>query len=268
MNMKHLISTMSGLLVLTLGLGFSEDKPLPPVSYIPVPGAYLGVGVEPLHPAFSAHLPNTLLNGQGVLISRVAKESPADKAGLKVHDILTAYEDQRLFSPDQLVKLIRADKPGRSVKIQFVRHGVLEITAANLSEQPVHMAELDHQHRDLWERQFPWVNSQSRLGFRSPFPKRRDHWNGFDSMTLKNLGGDRFRAEIGYRDKEGKTQIHAFEGTREEIHKQIDEQKDLPVDERNQLLHSLDLHQLPWPSGWAADPLAPLSSWPDPFRDF
>ena len=60
------------------------------------------------------------------MIANVMKGSPAEKAGLRMHDILAAYDDQKLFAGDQLVKLVRADKPGRSVKLQIVREGQLE----------------------------------------------------------------------------------------------------------------------------------------------
>ena len=40
--------------------------------------------------------------------------SPADKAGLKSHDILVRYDNQKLFSPQQLTKLVWADQPGRA----------------------------------------------------------------------------------------------------------------------------------------------------------
>ncbi len=89
-------------------------------------GAYLGIAVEPLHPAFGMHLPKSLVAGQGIMIANVMKGSPAEKAGLRMHDILAAYDDQKLFAGDQLVKLVRADKPGRSVKLQIVREGQLE----------------------------------------------------------------------------------------------------------------------------------------------
>jgi hypothetical protein len=241
-------------------------------------GPYLGVGVEPLHPAFSAHLPGSLLGGQGVLVSTVAKDSPADKAGIKAHDILAAYGDQKLFSPNQMVKLVRADKPGKEVKLQLVREGKLLVVPVTLGDQPPHIASREHSYRDLWERQFPWKlprfsPNQPSSPPQSPRPTNKKGWESFDSLTLKKLDGNRFKAEVEYLDKEGKNQHHEFEGTREEIRKQIESEKDLPDDEREQLLGGLNLRRgkllQPFPWDRAYDPFnIPWFEWPDPFEDF
>ena len=74
--------------------------------------AYLGVGVEAVPSALEKQLPT--LNNQGVLIAEVAKDSPAQHAGLKPYDILVSYDDHQLYSPEQLVKLVQNDKPGRA----------------------------------------------------------------------------------------------------------------------------------------------------------
>jgi hypothetical protein len=66
-------------------------------------------------------------------------------------------------------------------------------------------------------------------------------WESFESMSIKNLGDHRFKAEIGYLDKDGKLVHHEFEGTRSEIHKAILGEKNLPSTEREQLFRSLDM---------------------------
>ena len=54
----------------------------------------------------AGHLPNALMEGQGVLINHVTAGSPAEKAGLKRHDILVQFGDQKIFAAEQLSKLI------------------------------------------------------------------------------------------------------------------------------------------------------------------
>jgi hypothetical protein len=58
---------------------------------------------------------------------------------------------------------------------------------------------------------------------------------------LTRVDGKRWRAEVDYRAKDGKTEHKKFEGTREELRRDIMGDKDLPAAERNQLLHSLNL---------------------------
>jgi len=61
---------------------------------IPTTEPYLGVGAVPLHPALTAQLPEVTGKGRGVLVANVMKGSPAEHAGLKVHDILISYDKQ------------------------------------------------------------------------------------------------------------------------------------------------------------------------------
>ncbi len=214
-------------------------------------GAYLGVGVESLHPALVIHLPETLLDGQGVMITHVAADSPAAKAGLKAHEILVTYDGQKLFSPEQLVKLVHADKPGHKVKLDVVQNGKIESHTVALGQQPSASGE-DAAPQHWWQRlpHVPW---------RLQAPKETQHeapWKSFDSLSLKKLDNDRFKAEIEYLDQDGKKQQHAFEGTRDEIRKQIEEEKDLPANEKKHLMQGLDLHR----------PIVPDDFW-SPYRD-
>ncbi len=89
--------------------------------------AYLGIGVETLPQALISQMPKAFSEGSGVLVADVATDSPADKAGLKVNDVLVTYDDQRLYSPEQFVKLIRYDKPDRRVKLGVIHDGKLEV---------------------------------------------------------------------------------------------------------------------------------------------
>ena len=158
-------------------------------------GGYLGIGVESLHPALVMHLPETLLDGQGVIITHVAADSPAAKAGLKAHEILVVYDGQKLFSPEQLVKLVHADKPGHKAKVDVVQDGKLKSLEVTLGEQPKTIGKQARAQR-WWER-FPQIPLQ--------IPSLQDadskkSWKSFDSLTLKKLDGDRFKAEIEYLD--------------------------------------------------------------------
>ena len=60
-------------------------------------------------------------------------------------------------------------------------------------------------------------------------------------MTLKKLDDNRFHATIQNTDKSGKLHKREFEGTREQIQKQIMEDKDLTPMERAHLLRGLNM---------------------------
>jgi len=207
------------------------------------PRGFLGVMVDDVHPAIASHISGVDFNGQGLMIERVDAKSAAAKAGLKVHDILMTYEDQKLFAPEQLMRLVSSDRPGNSITIGLIREGKQQKVKVELGERP---AEWDRIHEQEWVSNSglnPWGHHGHHDGqLNGHGHGRGTHpaWNSFDSMTLKKLDKDRFHATISYTDKEGKIKKHDFEGTHDEIHTQIENDKDLMPNERIHLLRSLD----------------------------
>lgn len=226
----------------------------------PAGHAFLGVLVSSPHPVLANNLKGLLSPEQGLIVEDLADDSPAAKAGIKVHDMITMYDDQKLFSAEQLAKLVHSDRPGREVSISFLRDGTLEAVLVKLGEAP-------RRHPHAWapmiEVSPPHVGGPGRR-MRRPHGEQAPaaEWENFDSLTLTKLGDNKFRAEVQYLDKEGKTEKHVFEGTREEIRKSIEEKKDLKPHERAHLLRSLNLQNLegdfPFPvwfgRGWFYDP--------------
>jgi serine protease Do len=98
--------------------------------------AYLGVDIESLHPALASHLPDALVNGQGVLVTYVSPDSPAQKAGLKSHDVLTTFDDQKLFAPEQFAKLVQHAKPQQEIALGIVRQGKTQKLNVALGVRP------------------------------------------------------------------------------------------------------------------------------------
>lgn len=203
--------------------------------------AYLGIDVDSLHPSLASHVPEALAHGQGVVVNYVEPNSPAAKAGLKEHDVLTAYDDQKLFAPEQLAKLVQADKPERAVALDIVRGGKSQKLSVTLGQRPQSQGNQQSAWEprlwDDWRWHFP-----EQLAFRASQPMNSDgNWESFDSLTLRKTGDNKFKVEIQYLDKAGKTQRHAFEGTREEIRRDIEAEKDLPASERSHLLSGLGM---------------------------
>lgn len=192
---------------------------------------YLGVAVEPLHPGFWAHLKDVLEFKQGVMIADVAKDSPADKAGLKPYDIIMTFGDQKLFSPEQLAVLVHTDKSGQQVKLGIVHEGKTQELMVTLGQ---HAVPAERRTASRPTRSMPTLFSRA--------PAQKDSaWERFDSISIKDLGNDRYRVQIGYETEDGKIEHRTFEGTREEIRNDIVAQKDVPADEQDDLLRSLDM---------------------------
>jgi len=59
----------------------------------------------------------------GALVSKVMPESPADKAGVQVGDVILAFNDQRLLNSSQLPPLVGATRVEEEASLKILRNG-------------------------------------------------------------------------------------------------------------------------------------------------
>jgi len=214
--------------------------------------AFVGVAVESLHPGMGRHFRDMLSGEQGLIVEDVAENSPASKAGFKDGDILTKFDDQKLFSAEQFAKLVHCDKAGRAVTISFIRDGKPE--TAQLTLGTITDSELEQRMSRDNEFESPMFSMRHPSGDHHPSDSGAE-WATFDSMSLKKMQDGKFHAEVQYMDKDGKMRKHTFEGNREELEKDINTQKDMKPVERAQLLRALGFDEGPgefgaFPSVW------------------
>jgi hypothetical protein len=226
---------------------------------------YLGVTINRLPDPVRAQLPDTIPREQGLLVDQVMEGSPAEKAGLQPFDILLQYNDQKLFSPEQLTRLVGSDTGRQPVKLTIVRGGKVSTLDVTIGETRLPESakrpgpELHPLHR-YHQRQYGGPGPQA-------LPGNEKVWESFDSLSLDKLKGDNYKAEIGYLAKDGTHKRLEFKGTRDEIRQQIQAQKDLPATERDQLLDALSSRDDTFPfHDWPFMPfdqefLAPPPSW-------
>jgi len=81
--------------------------------------AWLGVSTEEVTDALASQL--GLKSGEGLVVTFVAPDSPAAKAGIEKHDVLVELGEQLLVHPAQLRKLVRTGKEGDTVNIRLYR---------------------------------------------------------------------------------------------------------------------------------------------------
>jgi len=95
---------------------------------------WLGVYAEEASEALGAQL--GLKTGEGLVITYVAPDSPAAKAGLRKFDVLVAMGDQLLVHPAQLAKLIQSHAVGDEVQLELYRQGQKQTVPATLTKRP------------------------------------------------------------------------------------------------------------------------------------
>lgn len=95
---------------------------------------YLGVTLAEICPEVRAQ--TTLKDGEGLMIGRVAPDSPAAAFGLRHYDILTKFNDQWIMSPAQFITLVENAGPGSDIELTVLRRGATTQVRVTLSKPP------------------------------------------------------------------------------------------------------------------------------------
>jgi len=86
------------------------------------PRAVIGVNVTPVDEPLAAHLPYA--PGEVLLLRAVVPDSPAEAAGLRKHDVLTAIAGSRPVTLGRLRSELADKRPGDRVALRVWREGV------------------------------------------------------------------------------------------------------------------------------------------------
>lgn len=94
---------------------------------------WLGVGIEyiPEEVAKTANIKKR----DGVLVNSVFEKQPADKAGIKVGDIILKIGGATVSSPNSMIRLIGNVSPGQHIKLDVLRNGERKTFSVQLARK-------------------------------------------------------------------------------------------------------------------------------------
>ena len=134
---------------------------------------YLGVGMNPVDPGMGEYF--GLENDRGVIITTVMEDSPAEKAGIRVDDVVVGLEGKPVEGISDFRYRIAMYKPASKVEIVVVRDGKRKTLTAVLEKRSERVAAISGSSREIEES----------LG-----------------MVLKNLTEEQ-ASQLGYEDLSG-----------------------------------------------------------------
>ncbi len=103
---------------------------------------YIGVYLQELTSQVKKGLDLKVENG--VLVSGVEEDSPADNAGIEDGDVIVRFNGRSVSSPDELRSAVRATSPGKEARVDVVHDGDSKTLTLTVSERP-------EQHAMRWE---------------------------------------------------------------------------------------------------------------------
>jgi S1-C subfamily serine protease len=96
---------------------------------------YLGLGLQPVR--LPASLRQSLnLSGTGAIIVAVETESPAERAGLLIGDVLVALDGVPVSDTADVQALLGAERVGLTVGVSLIRAGLLAERSISIGERP------------------------------------------------------------------------------------------------------------------------------------
>jgi serine protease Do len=149
------------------GIGFAIPidmaKPLIPqlVTTGEVTRGYLGVSIQPITPELAKAM--KLEERQGALVSEVAKDSPAAKAGLRQGDVIVGFNGQSIKSAHDLPAVVAKTPAGEEVMVTLRRDGKTQkvpVTVGKLPSEKVVSEESSQAAQSQWGLQLQDVTPQ------------------------------------------------------------------------------------------------------------
>ncbi len=95
---------------------------------------YLGVNLTDVTPALKLGLNLAVM--RGAVVEDFTTDSPAERAGLRVYDVIVEVDGRDIGSDDELIREVSARQPGTVVKLQLVRDEKRIIVPVRLGERP------------------------------------------------------------------------------------------------------------------------------------
>ncbi len=121
---------------------------------------YLGVSIETMSPQDKEEFGVKF----GVLVTKVSQGEAAEKAGIKKYDVIQYFNDEKMHRPDDLVEIVRQNKPGTQAKIKLVRDGKEKELTVTLGESKVKDFSFDWKGKDKGGEKFVFVSGRAFLG--------------------------------------------------------------------------------------------------------
>lgn len=104
---------------------------------------YMGIGISDVTPENAKFF--HVENNEGAVVSQVEDGSPAAKAGLKVGDVITEINGQRVSDASQLQIEVGQKQPGSTIKLEVLRDGSTVSVPVTLEA----MGSRDHEGKEI-----------------------------------------------------------------------------------------------------------------------
>ncbi len=101
---------------------------------------WLGVGIDPVTEEVAKRA--SAQEGEGVIINSIFEGDPADRAGLKIGDIILKIGGLHIDSPNKMIRVIGAITPGQTINLDILRDGKPRMVPVKLESRKANTNQL------------------------------------------------------------------------------------------------------------------------------
>ncbi|MFQ6084270.1 MAG: PDZ domain-containing protein [Candidatus Aminicenantia bacterium] len=125
---------------------------------------YIGVYLEECTEELSRYF--GVKEGIGLLVTKVVEDSPAEKAGIMVGDVIIKADGERVESISQLSSIIQKKEPGEKIKIEFIRNKKKKEVEVEIKEEKRSSLKEWEKYRKKWEdywKDYDWEKFRKKM---------------------------------------------------------------------------------------------------------
>ncbi len=150
---------------------------------------YLGVGITPLTSDLAEEL--GARRGEGAVVAQVMPDSPAAKAGVVEHDVITRFAGTPVKGPRELTELVERTAIGSKESITVIRDGkekTLPITIKALPTQDlVQSAEIEEEREEQPSRDDTYRDRDLGLEVANLNEAQQEQFGDYQGVLVRNV---------------------------------------------------------------------------------
>ncbi len=150
---------------------------------------YLGVGITPLTSDLAEEL--GARRGEGAVVAQVMPDSPAAKAGLEEHDVITRFAGTPVKGPRELTELVERTAIGSKESITVIRDGkekTLPIAIKALPTQDlVQSDEIEEEREEQPSRDDTYRDRDLGLEVANLNEAQREQFGDYQGVLVRNV---------------------------------------------------------------------------------
>lgn len=115
---------------------------------------WMGITVQDLTEDLAGYF--GLPDKNGVLVAKVLKNAPAEKAGIKEKDIIRQLDNHPVNNVRELLNIVEKAEIGKKIKVSLIRDKKMQDIMVTIGERPVSKEESDVLGAEPQEKEKPW----------------------------------------------------------------------------------------------------------------